>query len=50
MTPDQPDQPRPSRRRASRLVDTAGAVGVHTSTVSRVIMVEPAGPAADRKR
>jgi LacI family transcriptional regulator len=42
MTPDQPDQPRPARRRASRLVDIAEAVGVHTSTVSRVLNGDPA--------
>ena len=34
--------PRPSRRRASRLVDIAEAVGVHTSTVSRVLNGDPA--------
>ncbi|HEY5351131.1 MAG TPA: helix-turn-helix domain-containing protein [Streptosporangiaceae bacterium] len=32
-----PPEPRPGRRRASRLVDIAEAVGVHTSTVSRVL-------------
>jgi DNA-binding LacI/PurR family transcriptional regulator len=39
---DQPDQARPSRRRASRLIDIAEAVGVHTSTVSRVLNGDPA--------
>jgi DNA-binding LacI/PurR family transcriptional regulator len=47
MTQDQPDrdqpgQARPSRRRASRLIDIAEAVGVHTSTVSRVLNGDPA--------
>jgi len=32
----------PGRRRASRLVDIAEAVGVHTSTVSRVLNGDPA--------
>jgi DNA-binding LacI/PurR family transcriptional regulator len=39
---DQPDDARPSRRRASRLIDIAEAVGVHTSTVSRVLNGDPA--------
>ena len=39
---DQPGQARPSRRRASRLIDIAEAVGVHTSTVSRVLNGDPA--------
>ncbi|HUJ06507.1 MAG TPA: LacI family DNA-binding transcriptional regulator [Streptosporangiaceae bacterium] len=39
-----PEQARPTgpRRRASRLVDIAEAVGVHTSTVSRVLNGDPA--------
>jgi LacI family transcriptional regulator, galactose operon repressor len=35
-------EPRSPRRRASRLVDIAEAVGVHTSTVSRVLNGDPA--------
>ncbi len=43
----QPEEPKPpgprsARRRASRLVDIAEAVGVHTSTVSRVLNGDPA--------
>jgi DNA-binding LacI/PurR family transcriptional regulator len=37
-----PPGPRSARRRASRLVDIAEAVGVHTSTVSRVLNGDPA--------
>src|SRR3984957_14445169 len=40
--PARPDPARPSRRRASRLIDIAEAVGVHTSTVSRVLNGDPA--------
>jgi LacI family transcriptional regulator len=41
--PDQGGPPAPAvRRRASRLVDIADAVGVHVSTVSRVLNGDPA--------
>ncbi len=47
MTPEPPPPPpvpgpRRAGRRASRLVDIAEAVGVHTSTVSRVLNGDPA--------